>query len=874
MDREIDEELRYHVESRVKDLVATGVDEKRAMDQALCEFGDLERITNECRALARRRERMMLLVEIVVAVRQDIGFAVRQHLRSPAFAAVTVLTLVLGIGAITSVFTVVNGVLLRPLPYHRGEELAMVWNADAEPDTFELTEADYLDWRQRSRSFADMAAFNLWSATVSSQDGAEWVAAAAVTPNFFRLLGVSPIIGAGFTPNHGLPGNDRVVVLSHSYWQRWFGNETAVTGKTLTINGEIHNIVGVMPREYRHPEPNLGSSDVRIWAPMSLDAATARRSSHYLRVIGRLVEGTSVDQASADLSTIARQLELEYPETNAGETAVVQDLRDQHVGNVRPALLLILSAAGLVLLIVCANIGSLVLARSHNRRREIAIRTSLGAGRGRLARQLMVEHTVLAVVAGAIGLVAIYFVSDLLHTLQGSLLSRVADIRVDLGVVLFTVVVSTAVGVFLGLVPLAEVAKADVRDVLNEESAGTGTGRGTHRFRSGMVVTQVCVAVVLLISTGLLTRSFLKLLAVPPGFDARNALTMRIAAPGFRYPDGEDRAGLFSELTTQLTALPGVDAVGLASDLPFGPSNSVNRFTFEGSIGLMQEIPLVEYRMVGPNYFRAMGIEILEGREFQPTDRQDGSPVAVINREMANMNRHAPNLSPLGQQIVQFIQGSDQMPTALIVGVVEDVLDDGFDSRPEPRVYFPYMQRPVANMTAVLRTGANPKSLVRPARQRIRDVDNMAPVGNVLTLDELVAQTAAKETLAMRIAIVFSAFGIILAAIGVYGLMAFVVGNRRREFAVRSALGAESNHVLGLVLRHTMWLTLIGVVGGIVLAAGVVRLLSSFLFGVATFDPISFVAAPALLSLVALAAGYFPAKRAMNVQPVEALRTM
>ncbi len=874
LDREIREELRYHIESRVTELVAAGVVERDAMDQALREFGDFERITKECRAVAKRRERMMLISEILAAVRQDAAAAVRQHLRSPAFAVVTVLTLVLGIGAITSVFTIINGVFLRPLPYYRGEELAMVWNADAEPDTFELTEADFLDWKQRSRSFADMAAFNRWSAAVLGQDGAEWVSAAIVTPNLFRLVGVSPIIGTGFTPDHGLPGNDRVVVLSQRYWRRWFGDEADVVGKTLTINGELHDIVGVMPREYRHPEPNLGSSDAQIWMPMSLDAATARRFSHNLRVVGRLAEGISVEQADAELSTIARQLELEYPETNAGETAVVRGLRDQHLGNVRPALLLVFTAAALVLLIVCANVGSLVLARSHNRRREIAIRTALGAGRGRLVRQLMVEHTVLAVVSGAIGLVSILLVSDLVHTLRGSVLSRVADIRVDLGVVLFTVVVSTTVGALLGLVPLAEVVKADVKDVLNEMSAGTGTSRGTHRFRSGMVVTQVCIAIVLLIATGLLTRSFLNLLAVRPGFDARNALTMRIAAPGFRYPDGIDRVGLFNELTAQLAALPGVETVGLASDLPFGPTNNYNRFAFEESMGLMEETPLVEYRMVGPDYFRAMGIEVLEGREFQSTDRQDASPVVVINREMAKMNRNAAQVSPLGQQIVQYIRGSDRVPTASIVGVVEDVLDDGFDSRPEPRVYFPYMQRPVANMTAVLRTEADPASLIRAARQRIRDVDDMAPVSDLLRLDELAAQTATKETTAMRVAMVFSAFGVILAAIGVYGLMAFVVGNRRREFAVRSALGAESFHVLGLVLRHTMWLTSIGVVGGIALAAGLVRLLSSFLFGVAPLDPISFVAAPTLLSLVALAAAYFPAKRAMNVQPLDALRTM
>jgi putative ABC transport system permease protein len=821
--------------------------------------------------------RFPLLSKLADEVVRDVQYAFRTLKRSPVFALITILTLALGIGANTAVFTVVNGVLLRPLPYHDADELMMVWSADqvAEPDgvmpdTFTVTEADYLDWRGQSTSFADMAAFNISLPSVSDERGAEPVLAGVTTTNFFSLIGAHPMLGAGFTPEHDVPGNGQVVVLSHGFWRRWFGADSDVLSRTLSISGRSFDVVGVMAPTYQHLDPSLEYGNAEFWTPISFDAAGAARGGHYLRVIGRLSRGKSVSEARAEFAAIARQLEFAYPETNAGETAVVIPLRDQHYGSVGRALLLILGAAGFVLLIVCANVGNLVLARSQIRRRELAVRTSLGAGRVRLARQLVVENGLLSFAGGVVGLLLVVSATDLIRSLQGPFLSRVADIHVDLSVVVFMAVVSLVVGIAFGLLPLAELFKTDIRDVLNEDSAAGGVGRRTLVFRNTLVVVQVCVAVVLLIGAGLLTRSFLSLMNVAPGFETQSALTMEISTPRFKYPEESDRVRFFDELVPELSSLPGVQEICLVSDLPFTSENRFNRFAIGGTDWESEETPLVEYRTLGPGYFRVMGIELLAGREFETTDREATPLVAVINQEMAN--RYSPGASPIGRELVQVIRGSDDVSRATIVGVVADILDDGFDSQPEPRVYYPYAQRPTSRMFAVLRSAVEPGSLALLARERLRQLDPQVPVGSVKAMEGLVAETLSTERLSMALATSFSAIGMLLAAIGVYGLMAFVVGARRREIGIRTAMGADARNVIMLVVRKSLGLTAIGVAAGIAVGAVLARLLSALLFGVTPFDPLSYTVPAVALLLLALVASYLPARRAAQVEPVEALR--
>jgi putative ABC transport system permease protein len=713
-----------------------------------------------------------------------------------------------------------------------------------------------------------MAAFNANLPTVSGDRGAERIHAGLVTFNFFELLGVRPMLGSGFTSDLEQSGGEPAVVLSHGFWQRWFGADPAVLDSTLTVNGQSYRIAGVMPPGYNHPDPSREFSDAQIWRAIAFDAETATRSSTYLRVIGRLRDGVSINTARAEMTAIARRLELAYPETNAGEQTVVIPLRDQHYSSIRPILLLILGAAGFVLLIVCANVANLVLARSQGRRREFAVRTSLGAGRGRLARQLVAENTIVALAGGAFGLMVVAAGADLLRAMQDSFLSGVADIGVDIRVAGVMVAISLLVGLLFGILPVVDLSNTDLRDVLNEDSSSGGSGRRTHRFRAALVVGQVCIAVALLTGAGLLTRSFVHLVTIPTGFQTRSVLTFETSAPRARYPEHEDRVQFFESVVESLASIPGVEAVGLNSDLPFTVWNQSTPFNFESNLLLPEDAPFIEYHTVGPGYFLAMGIELLAGRAFEKTDGANAPAVAVVNQELAR--RYWPGVSPVGQRLL--LGAESDAPRATVIGVVADVLDDGFAGSPEPSVYGPYMQRSVSGMSVVLRTSVDPASVVAIARQRMREVNPQAPVSTVRPLRDLVAQTVSGERMAMRLAIGFSVLAVLLAAIGIYGLMAFVVGARRREIGIRAAIGADASDILRLVLGQSMGLAALGIVAGTLAGAGVARALASVLFGVEPFDPISFLGSPVLIAAAALAASYVPARRAITVQPVEALR--
>ncbi len=800
----------------------------------------------------------------------DIKYAVRTLLKAPVFTLIAVLTVALGMAVNAAVFTLVNGVLFRPLPYERAEQLAMVWTfrtEAADPDTFTVSPADFVDWRSQATSFSDMAAFNIDLASVTGETGTERVHAGVVTPNFFALIGVRPVIGAGFRFDADA-SSDPVVVLSHGFWRRWFGDDPGVLDSTLAVNGTNYGIVGVMPPDYRHPDPSRAFSDAQFWRATPFDPQAPSRTNTYLRVIGRLQPGVSLSNARAEMTAIARQLELQYPETNAGERTVVIPLRDQHYASVRPILLLALAAAGFTLLIVCANVANLVLARSQGRRREFAIRTSLGAGRTRLARQLVVENTIVALAGGAMGLLAVALSADLIRALQDAHLSRVADVRVDLTVALAMALTSLAVGVVFGLIPLLELSRADVRDVLNEDGSGAGSPGRAHRVRAGLVVGQMSVAVALLIGASLLTRSFFNLVTTPTGFETRSVLTFETAASRSQYPEHEDRVRFYQELTGSLGSLPGVEAVGLNSDLPFSVWNQSTPFNFGESLLPPEDAPMLEFHTVGPGYFRAMGVELLAGRVFEKTDGVDAPLVVVVNQEMAR--RYWRGVSPVGR--VLLLDAAIDAPRATVIGVVADVLDDGFAGRPEPQVYMPYMQTSVSAMTVVLKTSIAPSSVMAAVRRRMLRVDPNAPVGATRTLRQIVAASVSTERATMQFAVAFSVLSVLLAGLGIYGLMAFLVGARRRELGIRAALGAQASHVLRLVLRQTTVLIAVGAAGGIMIGALVGRLLSSLLFGVTPLDPVSFIGAPVVLALAGLVASYVPARRAITVQPVEALR--
>ncbi|UCG87556.1 MAG: ABC transporter permease [Gemmatimonadota bacterium] len=824
-------------------------------------------ISTTSRGLSTRFPKLSTVLEEVSG---DLQYAFRTLRKAPVFTLIAMLTVALGIAVNAAVFTVVNGVLFRPLPYERADELVMIWTfrtETAEPDTFTVSPADFVDWRDQAASFSDMAAFNINLASVTGETGTEQVHAGIVTPNFFDLIGVHPILGTGFDPTTD-ENSQPTVVLSYGFWQRWFGADPSVLDSTLSVDGTSYLVVGVMPSDYRHPDPSREFSDAEFWRPWPFDPEAPSRTNTYLRVIGRLMPGVTISNASAEMTAIARQLELEYPETNAGERTVIIPLRDQHYAYVRPILVLILAGAGLVLLIVCANVANLVLARSQGRRREFAIRTSLGAGRARLARQLVAENIAVALSGGAIGLLAVAIGADAIRAIQSTHLSHVADVKVDLSVAAAMILTSVAIGVIFGLIPLLQLSKSSVRDVLNEDSPVGGSPGRTHRFRAGLVVAQMSIAVALLIGTGLLTRSFVNLVTTPTGFETRSVLTFETAASRSQYPEHEDRVRFFEDLSRSLASLPGVDVVGLNSDMPFSVWNQSTPFNFVDNLLPADEAPMLEYHTVGPEYFRAMGIDLLAGRVFEPADGMNAPSVVVVNEEM--VRRYWPGVSPLGRELL--LDAEADSPRATVIGIVANVLDDGFAGRLEPQVYIPYMQRSVYRMTVVLRTSVDPISVIGAARRRVLQVDPNAPVGTVQTLRRMVAASVSAERATAQFAVAFSVLSVLLAALGTYGLLAFIVAARRREIGIRAALGAQASDVLRLILRQSSVLMVAGTAGGFILGLLIARLLSSVLFGVSALDPVSFVGAPLVLMLTGLAASYIPARKAMSVQPVEALK--
>jgi putative ABC transport system permease protein len=818
------------------------------------------------------RARKLLKVGIMERLWHDVRQAVRSLRRVPMFAATAILTLALGIGANTAIFTLVNAVLLRPLPYDRPEELAMIWELDREGQMgfgdpeWTVAPATYLAWQERTTTFADIAAFNIWFPTLSGEGQPESLLGSVVTPNLFDVLGVPPLLGSGFTPEHSVLGNHRVAMLSYGLWQRRFGGDPQIVGNAIRLNGASYTVVGVMPESYRHPEPSY-LQQTQIWAPVAYEDPRSNYARH-LRALGRLRPGVSLDQADADLAAIARQLEIELPEHNAGFGVVLRPVHEELFGDIRRPLLMLVGGAGFVLLIVCANVANLVLARSHGRRKEFAIRTALGSGRQRLARQLVAENVLLTLAGGILGLLAVKAGMGFLRAVQSQFISSVAEIQVDVIVVGFMMVLALTTGIVFGFLPVFQASRTDLRTPLLEESAGAGVTGPARKLRSGLVVAEVLLATVLVVGAGLLTRSFVSLVSVPTGFDADRLMTFRIVLPRWRYEDTEQILAFHDQLAPQLTAIPGVQAVSLVSDLPFTTINQYMWFNPLDDLRPVGEEPSIEYRTVGPEYFRTMGIAVRAGREFRPEDRGDGDVVIVVNEAAAN--RFWPNQDPIGKQAV-VVPSTNTRGT--VIGVVSDVLDDGFDGEHEPRFYWPFTQRPRRGMAVLLRTAVAPAALAATIRQQVQTLDGEVLVSDLRPMDDVVSATVADERMAITLAGLFSVLALALAGVGIYGVMSYAVGERRREIGVRSALGAQRSDVMRLILGQSGRLTLLGTLGGLAVALPLTRLLRSSLFGVEATDPLTLVVAPLVLASVAVVASYLPAARATKISPVEALRS-
>ena len=797
---------------------------------------------------------------------QDLRYAARMMIQQPVFTAIAVVALALGIGANTAIFTVVNSVLLRPLPYHDPDHLVWLWDTLPQLATAPTSLPEFIDWKDQNQSFEYLAAYQTGNMFVDDANGTKDTAVGLVTPDVFSLFRVKPLLGRTFSEEETLPGRYRVAVLSQSMWQRNFGSDPRVLGQTLQLSGAAYTIIGVIPGGFNFP------NEAQLWRPLVIDPNKLDRGPHYLRVIGRLKPGVPLSQAQAEMSTIGARLSQQYPEKTAGHGIKLQLLSEVVVGDIRPALYVLLGAVGFVLLIACANVANLLLGRAGARQREIAVRTALGASRVRIIRQLLTESVLLAIAGGTAGLLVAIWGVDSLVSLSLDTIPRVREIGIDAKVAAFTLLISLLTGVVFGLAPALQVSKPDLTDAL-KESGRTTAGVRRNRLRSLLVVAEIAMSLVLLVGAGLMIKSFARLNRVDPGFNPDNVVTMGVTLQRTKYPDDARVAAFYSQLLERVSGAPGVKSAAAIGELPLSGSNTSDNFTIEGRPAVpKEEQPLVECRTITPHYFESMDIPLLKGRDFSDTDTKQTPNVVIINESFAR--RHFADEDPLGHRIK--LQGQFRDPL-LIVGVVGNVRDLGLDEQPTPEIYFPYLQNPLGetfdrSMTIVVRTKTDPSGMAEALRGEMLSLDKTLPVYALKPMTEYLRDSLSRRRFNMVLLTVFAAVALLLAAVGIYGVISYSVSQRTHEIGIRVAVGAQSQDIFKLVIGQAMMLTLVGVAAGIVVALALTRLMESLLFEVSTTDPLTFAVISAVLTGVALTACFVPARRATKVDPMVALR--
>lgn len=798
---------------------------------------------------------------------RDLRHGFRLLAANPTFTAIAVAALALGIGANTAIFSVVNSVLLRPLPYRDPASLAMVWEKSPRNDRNVVSPADYMDWKSQNRVFSEMTiVMDFWRANLTGVGEPEQILQGAVSANFFRMIGVQPALGRSFVDGEDTKGRDHVAVLSHALWQRRFGADPAILGKTVVLDGVPHEVIGVLPAAFR-----WNSRATEVWVPYSLNPAQDYRatSGRYLSVLARLKPGVTLQQAQSELSTIARRLEEQYPAFNKNWGVNVVPLHEQAAGGMRKILVLLTAAVGFVLLIACVNVANLLLARAAARQREIAVRVALGAGRWQLMRQLLTESLLLAVLGGSLGLLLAWWGTDALVALAPKSLPRLSEVGVDWRVFGFTALMAVATGVLFGLVPAIVASKPNLNDALKESGRGTSGDLRRHRLRSLLVVGEVALALVLLIGAGLMIRSFQKLQAVDPGFNAEKLLTMRVSLPHSRYEKNPQVVGFFRDALARIEALPGVQSAGAINYLPLTGRASATDFEIVGRPKPGPgEAPVTDVRVADPNFFRAMGIPLLRGRTFTAHDTAESSPVLIINEELARTV--FPGEDPIGKKLI--IGWGPKSPEDEIVGVVGNLKHYGLDSKPGPTIYWSHARMPYDSMTLVARTASDPNALAAAAIREIHAIDPDQPVSDVQPMEAVVFASVSESRFNVLLLAIFASLALMLAAVGIYGVMAYNVSQRTHEIGIRVALGARTGDVMSLIVGQGLLLTIAGIAIGVAGALGLTRLMASLLFGVTATDPATYAGVSLLLAIVALAATYIPARRAMKVDPIVALR--
>jgi putative ABC transport system permease protein len=805
---------------------------------------------------------------------KELRYGIRSLLKHPGFTAIAVITLALGIGANTAMFSVINAVLLRPLPYHEPGRLVTIWEESPERGMYEMpvSFANLRDWVDQNHTFEQISGYTFTNLNLTGAGEPVRLSTVRSSANLFPLVGAAPLLGRAFLTEEDKEGANHVVILGHALWQSRFGSDSAIVGRSLTLNNQSYTVVGVMPSSFQFPVGfgYLGkvlNEPIDLYVPLAATSKELVRGNYSFFAIGRLKPGVTIDQARAEMSTIESRLEKQYPEGNTGIGVKLVPTQEQTVKEIRPALLVLLGAVAFLLLIACANIANLLLARAASRQKEMAIRAALGASRLRVLRLLLTESLMLSLAGGGLGLLLALWGTAALMSLAPDNIPRLNEVGVDARVFAFTLAVSLITGIVFGLIPAVHAAKPDLNGALKEGSRGSMGSAAGKRTRSVLVAVEVALSLVLLIGAGLMIKSFLRLQQMNLGFNPENVLAVNLTLSHSKYGEDRQQAAFFQEALQRLQLLPGIQSAGATTGLPLTLNLSGSDFRIEGHPDpeAGKEM-IINTRSVSPGYFHTLGIPLIKGRDFSDRDKSDAPKAAIINQDLARI--YFPNEDPMGKRIT-FDDGQSWIS---IVGMIGDVKQLGLDSSAKAEVYFPYLQVAAPSMSLVVRTASNPLNVAAAVKSQIQMIDMDLPIDNARTMQQLLAESASGRRFNMLLLTVFAVVALVLAIVGIYGVMSYTVTQRTHEIGIRVAIGAQPRDVFRMVIGQGMMLAMIGVAFGLVGAFALTRLMTTMLFGVEPTDPTTFVSIAVLLTGVALAACYIPGRRATKVDPLVALR--
>ena len=867
-EREMDEEMRFHIEAHAADLVGRGVAQQEALRQARVEFGGIETAKEECRDAVG--------VSFLETLFQDVRHGIRAMLRTPVFTAIAVIVLALGIGANTAIFSVVYAVLLRPLAYRDSDRLVTILMSGEGP----VSVANYIDWRDQSHSFAAMGAADYWSPNLTGVDAPEHIAGLKVTQSLFPMLGIDPLLGRVFVQGEDKDGGDREVILSYRLWQRRFSSDRNVLGKPIVLDGNAYIVVGVMPEGF-HFAP-FWATKAELWVPNAFGARIHSRGGNSLRIFARLKDGVSLTQARAEIASITARLEQQFPGTN--REVMLTPLKEKVVGPIETPLLVLLGAVAFVLLITCANVAHMLLARASTRQKEVAVRAALGARRGRLIRQFLTESILLGALGGAAGLLLAVVATRALIAISPANIPRVQTVSIDMHAALFLLAATILTSVGFGLVPALQASSVNVNDTLKEGGRGNSEGVDRNRLRSLLVVSEFALALMLLIGAGLMIRTFAALEAVDPGFNPHNVISMIVSVSGSKEEDPGRRELFYRQLIERVRSLPGVQAAGAINHLPLAGDLWGWHFAIEGRPKSRPgEKPGAVYRMVTPGYFSAMRLPMIRGRDITEADNVTAPGVVIVNEQAAR--QYWPGEDPIGKRICFDDDTTNPAAWLTIIGIAKDAKQDSWTDKATPEAYLAAFQnhdylgdsrteasKHMNYITLVARTAGDPALVASAIKEAARSFDRNLAITQVVTMDGVVAEANAQPRFEMLLLTIFAAVALVLAAVGIYGVISYSASRRTHEIGVRMSLGATRSDVLLLVVRQGVWLAVAGSVAGIAGALLLSRLMAKLLYGVQPTDPATFGAVAVGLGVVAMLARYVPARRAMHIDPMAALR--